>query len=95
MSDLPSPTVQPPVPVVLGGEVDSKLSDAYFVTSLIAPSHQIALHRKEQEEQLTTGGVSRMPSYADRISVRQMVDLVAFVQSRYSERTLLPPDNYY
>lgn len=31
--DLPRATVQPPVPVVLGGAVDSRLSDAYLVTS--------------------------------------------------------------
>ena len=40
--DLPSPTVQPPVPVVLGGEIDRKLSDAYLVTAMISPSHQLA-----------------------------------------------------
>ncbi len=89
--DLPSPTVQPPVPVVLGGEVDRKLSDAYFVTSLISPSHQLALYPKEQ---ITTHGVSRMPSYTDKMSARQMVDLVAFLQSRYIERPSLPTYNY-
>jgi sulfur-oxidizing protein SoxX len=94
-SEMPAPTVQPPVPVVLGGEVDWKLSDAYIVTSLISPSQQLAHHRKDQEQQLASGGVSRRPSYADRITVRQMVDLVAFLQSRYSERDVLPPENYY
>ena len=89
--DLPSPTVQPPVPVVLGGEVDRKQSDAYFVTSLISPSHQLALYPKEQ---ITTGGVSRMPNYTDKMSARQMVDLVAFLQSRYIERPSLPAYNY-
>lgn len=89
--DLPSPTVQPPVPVVLGGEVDRKLSDAYFVTSLISPSHQLALYPKEQ---IATHGVSRMPNYTDKMSVRQMVDLVAFLQSRYIERPTLPTYNY-
>lgn len=85
--DLPSPTVQPPVPVVLGGEIDRKLSDAYLVTAMISPSHQFAPHTKEQ---ITTGGVSRMPNYTDKMSVRQMVDLVAFLQSRYIERPAMP-----
>jgi len=78
--DLPRPTVQPPVPVVLGGTVDSRLSDAYLVTSIIYPSYELAPYPKEQ---ITSGGQSRMPHYADRITVRQLADIVAFLQSRY------------
>ena len=88
--DLPSPTVQPPVPVVLGGEIDRKLSDAYLVTAMI--SHQLALYPKEQ---VTSGGMSRMPNYTDKMSVRQMVDLVDFLQSRYIERPMLPTYTYH
>ena len=54
---------------------------------MISPSHQLATYPKEQ---ITTGGVSRMPNYTDRMSVRQMVDLVAFLQSRYIERPAMP-----
>jgi mono/diheme cytochrome c family protein len=81
--DLPKPTVQPPVPVTLGGEVDEKLSDAYLVTSMIYPSYELAPYPKDQ---ITSGGVSRMPNYADKLTVRQMVDVVAFLQSRYVVR---------
>ena len=79
-ADLPRPTVQPPVPVVLGGPVDSRLSDAYLVTSIIYPSYQLAPYPKDQ---ITQGGESRMPHYADRMTVRQLADIVAFLQSRY------------
>ena len=78
--DLPRPTSQKIAPLVLGGTVDSKLSDAYLVTSIIYPSYELAPFPKEQ---ITVGGHSRMPSYSDRISVRQVTDIVAFLQSHY------------
>jgi hypothetical protein len=65
--DLPRPTVQPPVPAVLGGAVDSKLSDAYLATSIIYPSFDLAPYPKKQ---ITSGSESRMPHYADRMTVR-------------------------
>ena len=41
-SDLPRPTVQPPVPVVLGGVVSQPIADGYLVTSIINPSYRLA-----------------------------------------------------
>jgi hypothetical protein len=79
--DLPRPTVQPPVHVVLGGSVESKLSDAYLVTSIINPSWDLAPISKEQTS--SDGRHSRMPQYSDRMTVRQLADIVAFLQSRY------------
>ena len=90
--DLPGPTVQPPVPVVLGGEVDSKLSDAYLVTSMIYPSYQLAPYPKNQ---IAVNGVSRMPGHADNMTVRQMIDIVAFLQSHYSVRPAVPDYGYH
>lgn len=40
--DLPAPTVQPPVVVALGGEIDSEMSDGYLVTAIINPSYEAA-----------------------------------------------------
>ena len=79
-ADLPRPTIQPPVPVVLGGTVEAKLSDAYLVTSMLYPDYQLAPYPKDQ---ITSGGASRMPHYADRMTVRQLTDIVAFLQDRY------------
>jgi mono/diheme cytochrome c family protein len=76
--DLPGPAVQPSAPVVLGGEVDEKLSDAYLVAVMI--------HASEQH----TAGSGRMPNFADKITVRQMVDVIAFLQSRYKVKPALP-----
>jgi mono/diheme cytochrome c family protein len=78
---LPAPTVQPPVPVVLGGEVDHARTDGELVTAIIDPQHQVAPGYKP--ELVPRGGVSRMPDYGQLMTVRQMIDLVAFLQSRY------------
>jgi sulfur-oxidizing protein SoxX len=80
--DLPKPTARPAVPVVLGGEVPEKLSDAYLVTSMIDPSYQLA--PSYPKNQITTGGQSRMPHYADKMTVRQLIDVTAFLQSNYA-----------
>ena len=90
-TDLPRPSVVPVVPVVLGGEVDHKLSDAYLITSMIDPSYQLALYPKSE---IATSGHSRMPSYADRITGRQMIDIVSFLQSRYVLRRWEPRYTY-
>lgn len=84
-ADLPRPAVKPPVPVVLGGEVTRELTDGYLVTSLINPSHKLAPYRKDL---ITVAGKSRMPEYAEEMTVRQLTDLVAFLQSRYTVRQL-------
>ena len=79
--DLPAPTVQPPVPVVLGGEVAHRLSDAYLATSMMHPSYELAPYPRAE---ITVNGQSRMPPYADRMTVRQMGDIVAFLQEHYA-----------
>ncbi len=88
-TDLPRPTVQPPVPVALGGELTHELTDGYLVTSIIHPSYRLAHYPKDQ---ILAGGKSRMPSYADELTMRQLTDLVTFLQSRYTVR--LYPGRY-
>ena len=87
--DLPAPTVQPPVPVVLGGQVNTDPADGYLTTSIIFPSHRLATYPKYM---IANGDQSRMPSYADRITVRQLTDVVAFLQAQY---TVVPPAPSY
>lgn len=79
--DLPAPTVEPPVPVVLGGEIPHVRTDGDLVTSIINPSHSIVPGFREGE--LEQEGRSRMLDYRNRMTVGQLVDLVAFLQSRY------------
>jgi mono/diheme cytochrome c family protein len=90
--DLPGPTVQPRVPVVLGGEVYREMADGYLVTAMIRPDYELAAYPRKD---ITSGGHSRMPSYADRITVRQMTDIVAFLQSTYTVRPPVPKYLYH
>lgn len=79
--DLPAPTANPPVPVVLGGEVPHVKTDGELLTSIINPSHRIPPAFKP--EFVKIGDQSRMPDYGDVMTVREAVDLVAFLQTRY------------
>ncbi len=84
--DLPPPTGELSSPLTLGGEVYEVRTDGYLVTSVIHPSHKLA--RGYPKEQIAVGKESRMPRYGDRMTVQELVDLVAFLQSRYR---VLPP----
>jgi len=79
--DLPGPVADPPVPVVLGEVMDTRPTDGSFVTAIINPSHKLA--PGFPEELIKVGTTSRMADYSDVMTVRQLVDLVAFLHSRY------------
>ncbi len=86
--DLPGPTATPPVPVKLGGQSSRRLSDAYLVTAMLEPNYHLAPGPRDAA--ITAGGHSRMPSFTDKMTVRQMVDIVAFLQSHYVIQRLNP-----
>src|SRR3990172_8922693 len=75
-----------PVPIALGGTVDYQPTDGRFVTSVINPSHKLA--RGYPKQSIESGGISRMAGYSDVMTVRQLVDLAAFLHSRYE---FVPP----
>jgi len=81
--DLPSPVSSAPTNIVLGGEVSYVSTYGELVTSVIHPSHGLAEGFKK--EQLKEGKLSPMPEFNDVMTVRQMIDLVAFLQSRYKK----------
>lgn len=72
--DLPQPD-QAAATVPLGGAVSEIRTDGYLVTSIIHPSHRA-------KSAPTVDGESPMPDYS-RMTVRQLVDLVAYLQTRY------------
>jgi mono/diheme cytochrome c family protein len=84
---LPPPTEDLAKPVALGGEIFRGVTDGYLVTSIVHPSYRLA--RGYSRKQIAMGeGVSRMPNHGNSMTVHQMIDLVAFLQSRY---TVVPP----
>ena len=76
--DLPAPTAEPVIP--LGGTLRELRTDGYLVTSIIHPSHRLGRFPKGET---TVEGESRMPDFAMSMSVRQLIDIVAFLRERY------------
>ena len=73
--------------VVLGGEVRQVKTYGALVTSIINPSHSLA--PGYPKELISKGDQSAMANFNDTMTVRQLIDLVAFLQSRYE---FVPPE---
>lgn len=82
-ADLPEPQVKGPVSVVLGGNVSKVKSYGELVTSIINPSHKLARNIGRQE--IARDGESVMTVYNDVMTVTEMIDLTAFLQSQYEK----------
>lgn len=85
---LPAPTVHPPVQTTIGGPVTVLPYRGALATAIAMPSRDLAPF-----EQAPAGpdGRSRMPDYAHRLTVQQLADLTAFVESRYWR---VPPQRF-
>ena len=79
--ELPRPTATPVVGVTLGGVASREPMDGELLTSILNPSHEI--YPAGVEEEITSGGESRMANYNDVITAQQLIDLVAFFHERY------------
>lgn len=84
--DLPPPVADPPVPVVLGGKVSYARTDGELAAAILEPSHKLASGHPRAS--LTSGSLSRMGEFSEAMTARELIDLVAFLQSRYE---VLPP----
>ena len=73
------------ISVPLGGETTQVKTYGQLVTSIINPSHRIA--RSRFSGLVDEQGASLMINYNDLMTITQLIDLVAFVQSTYE---LLP-----
>jgi L-cysteine S-thiosulfotransferase len=87
--ELAAPSDPRSVSIELGGEKAFEMNDGYLVTSIIHPSYKIAGYPKER---VSAAGVSLMPSHAEHMTVQQMTDIVAFLQSHYSKKAM--PSRY-
>jgi len=84
--DLP-PEDEREMNIALGGEVHRVSTYGELVTSVINPSHKLA--RGYGDDSTVGDGESKMKNYNDVLTVSELIDLVAYLQSKYSIR---PPD---
>jgi mono/diheme cytochrome c family protein len=85
---MPRPTVQP---VTLGGSVMAEPSDGYLVTAIINPAYHADRYPVANGPK---AAYPRMPEYASRMTVQQLTDIVAYLQSRYALRPIPVPSEY-
>ena len=82
--DFPPATVRSELEVPLGGETPRVKTYGELVTSIINPSHRLV--QGMPREEVSDQGVSRMTVYNDVMTVTQLIDLVAFLESHYELR---------
>ncbi len=85
---LPKYEGESPLTMDLGGEVARVKNYGELVTSIINPDHVVSskyLARIPKEQRKGAKEDSPMPSANDTTTVSQLIDLVAFLQSRYKE----------
>jgi mono/diheme cytochrome c family protein len=78
--DLVNKELQPPVQ--LGGSSSRVKTYADLVTSVINPSHKLA--RNYHLSLIQKNGKSTMPVFNDVMTISELVDLVTFLQPKYS-----------
>jgi sulfur-oxidizing protein SoxX len=85
--ELPTPSGTAEVMVMLGGDTYQIHTYGDLVTSIINPSHRIV--RGYPKEAVEKDGKSKMLNFNSTMTVQQMIDLVAFLQSHYK---FVPPE---
>ena len=88
--ELPALEQEPENPVALGGPVTRIKTYGQLVTSIINPSHRLA--KGYPKETVSVEDESKMKNYNDVLTVKQLIDLVAFLQSRYELKPYEPTD---
>lgn len=86
--ELPDPDEMLDVSLMLGGEVPQVKTYADLVTSIINPSHKIVT--RYPRELADKEGVSKMPIYNDLLTVTDLINIVAFLEPRYTLRPYTP-----
>lgn len=72
---------EPELSIAIGGGVTQIDTYGELVTSIINPSHRLAMGYPT--DTVSVDGKSKMKNYNDVMTVTQLTDLVAFVQSKY------------
>ena len=78
--DLPAPVE--PTNMELGGRLYSATSYGQLVTAIINPSHSISARAPREVRE---AGSTPMTSFNESMTVAQLIDLVAFLHSKYTQ----------
>lgn len=89
--DLPKPTAPAAEVLALGGNVNRLRTIGDLMTSIIHPN--AALSEKMKSTGSAKPGKSPMPEVNDIMTVKEMVDLVTFLQPQFKQ--LPPPSDWY
>lgn len=90
-ADLPKSEAEGTILIPLGGPVATAVSDSYLFTSIAYPSYKLATFPKELT---TVDGHSRMPACGERMTIREITDIVEFLQAHYELREVARPAYY-
>lgn len=88
--DMPVAEQPDQVLVQLGGEVPKIKTYGELVTAIVNPSHKLA--KGYTESLVARDGQSKMTVYNDVMTVSQLVNLVAFLQSHYELKPYEPTE---
>lgn len=77
--DMPEPVAQPPVPVTFGRPAPSRPTAERLVEAIVNPDVHIAESHRPRQVQM--GDQSRMGDFTRVLTVRELIDIVAFLQS--------------
>lgn len=90
---LPAPLVAPSDVLALGGDVVRLRTVGDLLTAIVHPAYELS--DKLSPEDRRKMRVSRMVSVNDVMTVRQLIDLVAFLQPRYHQLEPLYEQHYH
>ncbi len=85
VADIPAPTLSPSV--VLGGLVAYPKTDGKLVSMIIDPSERIGAG-SSTKDRVQIGMIAHMAERSSAMTIKQLVDVVAFLQSHYKVRSL-------
>ncbi len=75
--------------MVLGGDITRVKTYGDLVTSIINPSHKISPAAPEAMKSDDGASLMEMANLNDKLTVTELIDLVAFLQGQYN---VVPPD---
>ena len=91
VDQLPTADPEGTKKIALGGEVPRIQTYGELVTSIINPSHRLA--SGYAPEDVSVSGESTMKNYNDVMTVDELINIVAFLQSKYELKVIEP--TYY